>query len=58
MHPASNWLQIPSLGETLEDAWDVLQQALGGHTSSVLSVTYSMDGKGLASASGDSTIQI
>jgi WD40 repeat protein len=38
--------------------WDSYRQTLEGHSQSVHSVTFSPDGKMLASASGDLTIRL
>jgi WD40 repeat protein len=44
----------PIVGEN----WNLCLQTLEGHTSSVVSVTFSHDGRQLASSSHDTTVQI
>ena len=41
-----------------QDDWPVNLQVLQGHTSSVLSVAFSPDGRHIVSSSGDKTIQL
>src|SRR5271154_710921 len=47
--------QIRRLAE-IQDQWSLLLQTLEGHTSYVSTVTFSPDGKTVASASGDGTV--
>lgn len=50
----SDWSQLPKV----EQSWSAEQQTLEGHSGWVLSVTFSPDGKQLASGSSDNTIKL
>ena len=42
----------------MEDKWEASLHTLEGYSSSVSSVVFSLDGKLVASASGDSTVKM
>ncbi|KAL4735752.1 hypothetical protein BDV11DRAFT_208208 [Aspergillus similis] len=50
----SGWSQLPKV----EQSWSAEQQTLEGHSYLINSVTFSPDGKQLASGSGDDTVKL